>query len=154
MGQDTGTMHLFPNPVLTELTYKKKNKKAWLLSFYFPNCRTQHCHARGGRLVSGLPAAASSSHACAAPCSSMIQPRPEGPLAVRTLWWWLFFTFVFLKINSKGWYREEGKGVLVKEISLNRWECNATKPVNPWTCEPQSIVAPLSLLTTGYHAQK
>lgn len=149
-------MHLFPNPVLTELTYKKKNKKAWLLSFYFPNCRTQRCHARGGRLVSGLPAAASSSHACAAPCSSMIQPRPEGPLAVRTHWWWLFFTFVFRKLTAKVDIGRRGRVYYWRsqEISLNRWECNATKPVNPWTCEPQSIVAPLSLLTTGYHAQK
>ena len=46
MGQDTGTMHLFPNPVLTELTYKKKNKKAWLLSVYLPTCGTQGWHAR------------------------------------------------------------------------------------------------------------
>lgn len=26
-----------------------------------------------------------------------------------------FLLLFFLKINSKGWYREEGKGVLVKE---------------------------------------
>lgn len=37
MGQDTGTMHCFPIPVLTELTYKNKHKKAQLLRLYPPS---------------------------------------------------------------------------------------------------------------------
>jgi len=54
MGQDTGTMHLFPNPVLTELTYKKKNKKAWLLSVYLPTRGTQGWHAQEDSPALGL----------------------------------------------------------------------------------------------------
>lgn len=35
MGQDTGTTHFFPNPVLTKLTYKKKNTKSIAIKLLF-----------------------------------------------------------------------------------------------------------------------
>lgn len=105
MGQDTGRTHFFPNPVLTELTYKKKNTESVAIKLLFAHLPWAALVCRDTRVRAGTTAVCRSPnrvhagpphqrHPCPASAAGHCKHRDAGrPWKLKG--WGFLFSFLF-----------------------------------------------------------